>query len=224
MTSLLAQLAFSNLVLSALLAVLASLVHRRGRYPALAHALWVLVLLKVVTPPIVVLPLLPGPDQAVTGDPSGTPAIAAATGLSVWEALGGWLAGPGTSLLILAWAIGSGLVPYLHAPDRAFDRLVRGTSTQALMSSTARGGATGSRSVPTIARRAPPLLTHRAGPPGVISARSSARSRLRCWSRHEPHEAVRHRPLAGWPPVWPSAEPPSCGGPAATCASPRRLL
>ncbi len=132
MTSLLAQVAFSNLVLSALLAVLASLVHRRGRYPTLAHALWVLVLLKVVTPPIVVLPLLPGPDQAVTGDPSGTPAIAAATGLSVWEALAGWLAGPGTSLLILAWAFGSGLVLVISVLRiRAFDRLVRSTSTDA---------------------------------------------------------------------------------------------
>jgi beta-lactamase regulating signal transducer with metallopeptidase domain len=132
MTSLLAQVALSNFVLSAMLAVLASLVHRRGRYPTLAHVLWVLVLVKVITPPIVVLPLLPGPDQAVTGDPSGTAAMASATGTTVWEALAGWPTGPGTSLLIFAWAFGSGLVLVISVLRiRAFDRLVRSTSTDA---------------------------------------------------------------------------------------------
>ncbi len=57
MTAFLFQAAVSNLLLSALLAGVAYAVHRRGRYPVLAHVLWVLVLVKMVTPPLFLLPL-----------------------------------------------------------------------------------------------------------------------------------------------------------------------
>ena len=53
----LVETALVNGVLALPLALLAWLVSRRGRRPALAHALWVLVLLKLITPPIVRLPI-----------------------------------------------------------------------------------------------------------------------------------------------------------------------
>ena len=72
MTDLLVQIGLSNLLLSGVLAGLAYAVHRRGRYPTLAHLLWVFVLVKVVTPPLFTLPVALGPgDSAVPGDLSG---------------------------------------------------------------------------------------------------------------------------------------------------------
>src|SRR5262245_55640130 len=47
----------SNAVLAALLAIVAAVVTRLWPRPALAHALWLLVLLKLVTPPLVPLRL-----------------------------------------------------------------------------------------------------------------------------------------------------------------------
>src|SRR5215207_9193741 len=47
----------SNLALAALLAAAAWIMHRRLRQPAVAHVLWVLVLIKLVTPPLVSVPL-----------------------------------------------------------------------------------------------------------------------------------------------------------------------
>jgi beta-lactamase regulating signal transducer with metallopeptidase domain len=55
----------SNLLVAGLLAVVAWLVGRSGRRPVLAHALWVLVLVKLVTPPLVRISLpLPGVSAA----------------------------------------------------------------------------------------------------------------------------------------------------------------
>src|SRR5207248_7498398 len=48
----------SNLLVAAALAALAAAVARWGKRPALAHGLWVLVLLKLVTPPVVPLSLV----------------------------------------------------------------------------------------------------------------------------------------------------------------------
>ncbi len=53
----LVETALVNGVLVVPLALLAWLISRRGRQPALAHALWVLVLLKLITPPLVRLPI-----------------------------------------------------------------------------------------------------------------------------------------------------------------------
>src|SRR4051812_43592027 len=47
----------ANALLAALLAALALAAGRFSRRPALAHSLWVLVLLKLVTPPVVPLPV-----------------------------------------------------------------------------------------------------------------------------------------------------------------------
>jgi hypothetical protein len=51
------QIGLSNAVVAAVLAVPAVLVSRCCRRPALAHALWLLVLLKLVTPPLFRLPV-----------------------------------------------------------------------------------------------------------------------------------------------------------------------
>ncbi|MHC4990585.1 MAG: M56 family metallopeptidase, partial [Planctomycetota bacterium] len=68
MNDLFLQFAASNLVLSVVLAVAAYAVQRTGRFPVVAHLLWVLVLVKLVTPPIVTIPVvsLPGLTAAAT--------------------------------------------------------------------------------------------------------------------------------------------------------------
>ncbi|MBY0230956.1 MAG: hypothetical protein K2W96_16850, partial [Gemmataceae bacterium] len=51
------EAAFSNLVAALLLAVVALVVGKCCRRPAVTHLLWVLVLLKLVTPPLVRVPV-----------------------------------------------------------------------------------------------------------------------------------------------------------------------
>jgi beta-lactamase regulating signal transducer with metallopeptidase domain len=58
------ETALSNVVVAAVLALVALAVGRVCRWPALRHSLWLLVLLKLVTPPIVLLPL-PWPVAAM---------------------------------------------------------------------------------------------------------------------------------------------------------------
>ena len=67
----------SNLLVAGLLAVVAWLVGRSGRRPVLAHALWVLVLVKLVTPPLVRIPLpLPAVSAATTpAEPTPPPSF-----------------------------------------------------------------------------------------------------------------------------------------------------
>src|SRR5262245_33979449 len=64
MSTLLA-IGLANAICAALLAVPAFLASRYGRRPALAHALWLLVLLKLVTPPLFRPPLawLPAEEE-----------------------------------------------------------------------------------------------------------------------------------------------------------------
>ena len=100
-----AELALSNALLSALLAVFAWIAHRDGRYPAMAHLLWVVVLLKMLTPPLLHLPLPAIPAAVLRTDagPAGagfalgaTPTAAALTPLEV-----------SLAALLLAWLVGS---------------------------------------------------------------------------------------------------------------------
>ena len=60
------ELTLSNVCVSAALALVAYAVHRRGRHPLLAHALWLGVLLKLVTPPVMTVPLIPFESPAST--------------------------------------------------------------------------------------------------------------------------------------------------------------
>jgi beta-lactamase regulating signal transducer with metallopeptidase domain len=73
------QTALSNAVVASALALVAVLVGRFCRRPALAHGLWLLVLLKLVTPPLVPVPIdWPAPPEpqtaaaAPTAEPSDT--------------------------------------------------------------------------------------------------------------------------------------------------------
>ena len=51
------EILFSNAVLATLLAVLAAAISAVVRRPQLVHGLWLLVLLKLITPPIVSIPI-----------------------------------------------------------------------------------------------------------------------------------------------------------------------
>src|SRR5438067_4544129 len=58
------HVALANLAVATLLAVLAVLAGRYSRRPALVHSLWLLVLLKLITPPLVPLRIIPWPEQS----------------------------------------------------------------------------------------------------------------------------------------------------------------
>lgn len=60
------QIALSNAVAAVVLAVPAAAARWFCRRPALVHSLWLLVLLKLVTPPFVLIPVLPAPPAAPT--------------------------------------------------------------------------------------------------------------------------------------------------------------
>ncbi|MGB0330734.1 MAG: M56 family metallopeptidase [Planctomycetota bacterium] len=62
------ELTLSNVCVSAALGLVAYAVHRRGRHPLLAHALWLGVLLKLVTPPVMTVPLIPFESPATTAE------------------------------------------------------------------------------------------------------------------------------------------------------------
>ncbi|HEX5272525.1 MAG TPA: hypothetical protein VFW33_18635, partial [Gemmataceae bacterium] len=61
----------ANAVMAAALALLAVAVGRVWRKPALRHGLWLLVLLKLVTPPLLPIPVLP---WSVEDEPAPAPA------------------------------------------------------------------------------------------------------------------------------------------------------
>jgi WD40 repeat protein/beta-lactamase regulating signal transducer with metallopeptidase domain len=75
MTSLV-QTGLANAVVAALLAVVALAVGRYCRRPALLHSLWLLVLLKLVTPPLVPLRFAVLPDDAPAAAPATTATFA----------------------------------------------------------------------------------------------------------------------------------------------------
>src|SRR6266568_4093212 len=91
----------SNVILALVLALAAWFVQRRLVRPAIAHILWVLVLVKLVTPPLLSVPL---------GQSSGTSACAAGTcgcdhhsptktfafDILPWTLLAVWSVGAGT--------------------------------------------------------------------------------------------------------------------------------
>lgn len=160
MTELLVQVGLSNLLLSAALAAVAYAVHRRGRYPALAHLLWLFVLVKVITPPLLTVPLTLGPAGAgalaITTGANAVASAAAVVGEPVGlEAAAAWLAAQATTIVLGIWLAGSVLVLTASLLRvRRFGRLLGVTSApapasiQALAQSVARP--LGLRSAPTI--------------------------------------------------------------------------
>lgn len=131
MTDFLVQFALSGLLASAALAVVAYAVHRRGRYPKLAHLLWVLVLAKLVTPPLLAIPFVRLPSSgSLASDVLGQPASAVgsiAGQVSVDVLASGVLSG-----LIVVWAIGSLAVLVVSSVRiLRFDRSLRRSSVAA---------------------------------------------------------------------------------------------
>ena len=53
------RIGVSNLLISLALAIVAWAVHTTGKRPLVAHLLWLLVLAKLVTPPILMVPVVP---------------------------------------------------------------------------------------------------------------------------------------------------------------------
>ena len=64
MTDYLLQVGVSNLCMSLALAMVAWVVQVTGKRPAIAHLLWVLVLVKLVTPPVLTIPLIAVPGAS----------------------------------------------------------------------------------------------------------------------------------------------------------------
>ena len=69
------QVLFSNVVAAAVLALVVFVITRVWRNPHLAHGLWLLVLLKLVTPPLFQVPL---PILEAEEEPEGEPGTRAA--------------------------------------------------------------------------------------------------------------------------------------------------
>lgn len=120
----LVDFALGNLCLALVPALVAVVLQRRGGHPALVHALWLVVLAKLVTPPLVELAVLPAAespggggavllDTSEAAAPSGPAAPAGFTtgdlALFVWAAVAGFLA---------AWSL-VGLVRFRRQLARA---------------------------------------------------------------------------------------------------------
>ena len=85
-------LLLSNMAIAAILALLALLVHRRERGARLAHCLWVLCLLKLVTPPVYQIevpqwdqPTVAPTSRVAANPPAPTPATRPPKDLSIAE-------------------------------------------------------------------------------------------------------------------------------------------
>src|SRR5215813_7118662 len=86
----------SNVLLASLVALAAWFMQRRLRRPAIAHLLWMLVLVRLVTPPMVIMPLDKEPRTTAcqNGTCSCGPHIAStARGMLPWILLGAWWVG-----------------------------------------------------------------------------------------------------------------------------------
>src|SRR5688500_15562071 len=76
--STLLHVGLANLLCASALAVAAALVGRYARRPALTHSLWLLVLLKLVTPPFFTLPVLELPAPPAPPTLAAQPQVAQA--------------------------------------------------------------------------------------------------------------------------------------------------
>ena len=116
MTDSLCQMGLSNACLSLALAIVAVVVGATAKRPYLAHMLWVLVLVKLVTPPIVTIPVgmpSPQPDMISSNpvvfefDDEPQPATAVATEAPSPLASVGARLHAAKPLLAYTWFVGS---------------------------------------------------------------------------------------------------------------------
>jgi beta-lactamase regulating signal transducer with metallopeptidase domain len=124
MTDLFFQSTVNNVCLSLALALIAATVGWTLKRPLIAHLLWILVLLKLLTPPLVTIPALPMPVLTETEIPVKPKTIAplglenAATAHTIESAEAAYVpvietftaAIHGRQWLLLAWILGSGIV------------------------------------------------------------------------------------------------------------------
>jgi len=165
MSDILLRIGLSNLLISLAIAVVAWAVQAWGKHPRIAHLLWLLVLVKLVTPPIVTLPVFAAPGPvAIAAEPLAAfagPGPAAAVDASVATAnapLAAAVPSPmelAKTTLALLWLIGSAwILAWSLVRILRFHRLL-GTASEAApprMQSVASGLAEclGLRTVPTI--------------------------------------------------------------------------
>ncbi len=142
-----------NLLVALPLGLVAFLVQRGQRFPAVAHVLWLLVLVKLITPPLLNMPLVPIPravSSATTQTVEAFPFEIPSLGLSKLQLLDKSavdaskvdLAVPGTSqsqwaqatlvISLIIWLAGSTVVLFRSlVPIVRFHRLIRGASQPA---------------------------------------------------------------------------------------------
>ena len=109
MSDVLLQIGGTKLVLSAVLACAAWMVHRRVRFPGVSYPMWLLVLVILLVPAFMPLPVLPAAGAAVAGlelVPTGGSEAAAAPAF-FRTAMGSWFDAIGKHGLVTLWLLGS---------------------------------------------------------------------------------------------------------------------
>lgn len=109
MSDVLLQIGGTKLVLSAVLACAAWMVHRRVRLPGVSYPMWLLVLVVLLVPAFMSVPVLPAAAGVQTGlelAPTGSAEGAGGPGF-YGTPLGSWLAATGTRGLAVLWLLGT---------------------------------------------------------------------------------------------------------------------
>ncbi len=109
MSDVLLQIGGTKLVLSAVLACAAWMVHRRVRLPGVSYPMWLLVLVVLLVPAFMPLPVLPAAGAEVAGlelAPAGA-SEAAGSPASFQTAMVSWFDAIGKQGLVILWLLGS---------------------------------------------------------------------------------------------------------------------
>ena len=129
------ELALGNVPVSIALAALAYAVHRHGRFPALAHLLWVVVLIKVITPSLLVLSVPLGAPAVMSQDVLASEVAVLGSAAVAPSLLGqavSLVGSIGPAMLVLAWVLGSAIAVLASVRRmRDFGRLLAATSSRA---------------------------------------------------------------------------------------------
>jgi beta-lactamase regulating signal transducer with metallopeptidase domain len=125
------EFAIGNVVIALPLGLLAWWLQRGGRQPFLAHLLWLVVLLKLVTPPLYALRIVAPADPGVT--PNSSPIVSPAAEAVAPASDPGWLASGDWQIAVAGlWLAGSAFVlGWTLIRAYRFNRLLGATSTPA---------------------------------------------------------------------------------------------
>ena len=126
MTDLLLEFGVSNLLVSVAIALVAWTVQRAGKHPRVAHFLWLILLVKLVTPPLLTVAVVPLPGPPPAAATSAGPA--ADLGSPALDAPAAAASSPfefGRSELVLLWLLGSaGILVWSLVRVHRFNRLL----------------------------------------------------------------------------------------------------